>query len=78
MLGEFVALATVSFYDDVDGKSVNENILITEVNTFTEAMMKIEDYYGRDLETVTINLFEGPFVTLSDENVDIYATKGFD
>ena len=66
---EFYATATVQFY--FDETSVEENIVMTEVENFVDAVTRIEAYYGTDLEAIIeLNLFEGPFVTLSDRALE--------
>lgn len=64
---EFIALATVSYYNDADNKTETEKIVLTEVENFVDAMERIEKYYSNDLEQADIELFEGPFFRLTDE-----------
>ena len=68
---EFYATVTVQFYDNVAEVSAEENIVLTEVENFTDAVTRIEAYYGTDLEAIIeLNLFEGPFVTLSNRALE--------
>lgn len=67
MTKEFFATATIQF-NACDDNSYKENIVLTEVESFVDAVARIEAYYGDDLETIIeLNLFEGPFVILKDE-----------
>ena len=68
MTKEFFATATIIRFNDVDGTSCKENIVLTEVENFVDAVARIEAYYGNDLEAIIeLNLFEGPFVILKDK-----------
>jgi hypothetical protein len=64
---ELIAIATVSFYDDINSTTASEKIVLSEVENFVDAVNRIEKYYSRDLEKVDIELLEGPFLTLTDE-----------
>ena len=64
---EFIAIATVSFYNDNTNTTETEKIVLTEVENFVDAMERIEKYYSQDLEQVDIELYEGPFLFLTDE-----------
>ena len=56
MSKEFFATATIQF--NCDGDSYKENIVLTEVENFVDAVARIEAYYGNDLETIIeLNLF---------------------
>ena len=66
MTKDFFATATIQFNCDDD--SYKENIVLTEVENFVDAVARIEAYYGNDLEAIIeLNLFEGPFVILKDK-----------
>ena len=66
MSKEFFATATIQF--NWDGDSCKENIVLTEVENFVDAVARIEAYYGNDLEAIVeLNLFKGPFVILKDK-----------
>ena len=64
---EFIAIATVSFYNEIDNTTETEKIVLSEVENFVDAVERIEKYYARDLEKVDIELLEGPFLTITDE-----------
>ena len=67
---EFIAIATVHYYNDVTNTSDEEYIVLTEVDTFAEAARRIEEYYGLDLESINVTLLDGPFLTLTQDSVD--------
>lgn len=50
MAHDYIAIATCKYYDDSLDNLETETIVITEIETFAEAMAKIESYYGDDLE----------------------------
>lgn len=68
----FLAIAKVSWYNE-DNVIETDYIAITRVDDFCEAMRRIEEYYGNDLESVFIKLVDGPFCQLPRE----YAEKIF-
>ena len=68
---EFIAIATVSYYNDVGNTTETENIVLTEVENYVDAMERIEKYYSHDIEDVHVVLLEGPFLTISDMNLDM-------
>lgn len=70
MAKELFATATIQF-DAGDNNSYKENIVLTEVENFVDAVSRIEAYYGNDLESILeLNLFEGPFVVLNDRALE--------
>ena len=68
---EFIAIATVSYYNDNNNTTETEKIVLTEVENFVDAMERIEKYYSQDLERVVIEVLEGPFLKLTDEAIEI-------
>lgn len=71
MAKEFFATATIQFWNETEDTSQEENIVLTEVENFTDAVARIEAYYGNDMEAIIeLNLFEGPFVTLNDRALE--------
>lgn len=64
---EFIAIATVSYYDEIDNTTETEKIVLSEVENFVDAVERIEKYYSRDLERIDIEIFEGPFLTITNE-----------
>lgn len=66
MAHDYMAIATCKYYNDSLDNLETETIVITEVETFAEAMAKVESYYGDDLETATITLRDGPYFRFPD------------
>ena len=66
----FVAIAKIEYFD-IEGKLSKEAIFLTEIKNFSDAMQKIEKYYGEDLNAVALTLIEGPFAPIKEE----YAEK---
>ena len=75
---EFIAIATVSFYNEMDNETASEKIVLSEVENFVDAVERIEKYYSRDLERVDIEIFEGPFLTITDEALLAIAKKAIE
>ena len=75
---EFIAIATVSFYNEIDNTTETEKIVLSEVENFVDAMERIEKYYARDLEKVDIELLEGPFLTITDEMYKEIVEEGYE
>ena len=72
---EFVAVATIRYYV-ADNNYAEENVLMTHVKNFTEAVKKLEDYYGNDLDTIVkLTLLNGPMAFISKENMDRALTE---
>ena len=64
----YIALATVAWY--IDAERIEENIVMTGVESFTDAARKLEEYYGIDLEKYSITLVEGPFLQVSSRYLE--------
>ena len=72
---EFVAVATIRYYV-ADNNYAEENVLMTHVKNFAEAVKKLEDYYGDDLNTIIeLTLLNGPMAFISKENMDRALTE---
>lgn len=66
---EYIAVATIR-YCVADNNYAEENVLMTHVKNFAEAVKKLEDYYGDDLDTIIeLTLLEGPMAFISKENM---------
>lgn len=66
---EYIAVATIRYYV-ADNNYAEENVLMTHVKNFAEAVKKLEDYYGDDLDTIIeLTLLEGPMAFISKENM---------
>lgn len=71
ILKEFIATATVDWYNESDNETVTDNIVLTNVNSFPEAINLIAEYYGDTIESINnFNLFEGPFLRVSGETLE--------
>lgn len=68
---EFIALAKIEFYDEEEDLRT-ENIIITEVESFVDAVTRIEAYYSNDLYTIVeLTLYDGPFLTTDDTSFNL-------
>ena len=68
-MGDYIAVATVRWVFDNEENS--ENILITNISTYSEAIVKIEELYGEDLVQIdNFTLLDGPFLKVSDKYLD--------
>lgn len=66
---EYIAVATIRYYV-ADNNYAEENVLMTHVKNFAEAVKKLEDYYDNDLDTIIeLTLLEGPMAFISKENM---------
>jgi hypothetical protein len=64
--GNYSAICKVKYYvEDVGTKE--ENVVITNIDNLQDVGERLDEYYGSDLETVTINFIDCPFVILSDK-----------
>ena len=71
MAKEFIALAKIEFYDEEEDLRI-ENIIITEVESFVDAVTRIEAYYSNDLHTIVeLTLYDGPFLTTDDTSFNL-------
>lgn len=76
-LNDFMAVATMTLYDDGHGNEhYKETIVLTNIASFVDAMKKIEDYAGKDLESVNITLYDSPFLTLDDDTLNKIIERG--
>lgn len=72
---EFMAVVKAEFYNEVSQQIETENIVITNVDTYKEAMELVEKYYGDTLEGAHIALITGPFLRVADRIVDEIMTE---
>ena len=72
MTNEFFATCRVTFmYDDGDKYEERvDYIVFTNVATHSDAVRKVDEYYGNDLIGVTVTLFEGPALHIPKELYD--------
>ena len=68
ILKDYIAIATVDWYSDSDNETLTDNVVLTNVGSFQEAMNLIAEYYGDAIESINnFNLLEGPFLRVKDE-----------
>lgn len=73
---EFFAIATVDWYSELENETITDNIVLTNVDSFPEAMNLIAEYYGNTIESINnFNLFEGPFLRVSGETLEKIAKE---
>ena len=71
MAKEFIALAKIEFYDEEDDLRT-DNIIITEVESFADAVARVEAYYSNDLHAIVeLTLYDGPFLTTDDTSFNL-------
>lgn len=67
----YTAVAKVSFWNENKKEMVRENVVLTNVTNFTDAMKQIEGYYGDDLDGCNIRLLDMPFLyAVPDEEIN--------
>ena len=62
----YTALCAVSFYD-ADGNLVKEHIVITGVEDFKEAVERAEDWYGKDLASISVTLHCDSYLIIDEK-----------
>lgn len=76
MENAYIALVTLTYWDEVDNVSRTNHLIFTEVNNYEDTLERIKAYYGDTIEKLTIELLEGPlFVTegiLDNVRKDVY------
>jgi hypothetical protein len=72
MAKEFIALAKIKFYNEEEEDLPTDNIIITEVESFVDAVARIEAYYADDLYAIVeLTLYDGPFLTTDDTSFNL-------
>ena len=64
---KYTALAKVTYYCDFN--EFTDNIMLSDVNDFSDAVRRIEEYYEKDLQEIKITLYDCWFP--SPEDLDI-------
>ena len=68
-MGDYIAVINIEWM--FDDRQMSENIIITDVNNFTEAVAKVEKVYGNDLVQINnFTLLGGPFLKVSDKYLE--------
>ena len=70
MLNEYTALVTAHWYCEYDNATLEDNLVLTNVKSYSDAMEQIEEYYKDDLEDVSITLLEGPFLRVKGDTLE--------
>lgn len=68
MLKNYIAFCTVRSFDD-EFNFTTENFILTNIESYEEAVKLIENYFSEvsGIDSINISLAEGPFLNL-DEN----------
>jgi len=61
-----LAMAKVRYWNEVEGLTENCNVLLY-CNSFVDGVEQLEEYYGKELEKVEIELFDTGLWHVSDE-----------
>lgn len=71
---KYYALVEVSWYNeysDALNKSSIDHVVLTDVSSFADAMVKMEEYYGNDLESCKVTLMgDTQYLHVSKETYD--------
>ena len=71
MTKEFIALVKIEFYNE-EKDLETDNIIITNVKNFTEAVMRLESYYSNNLyKIIELTLYDGPFLKSDSVSFDL-------
>jgi hypothetical protein len=75
---EFFAVCCVTFIAEYveEYKEETDYIILTDIDTYSDAVSKLEEYYGDDLISLTITLFEGPVFRMPKEIYDSILKNG--
>lgn len=75
---EFFAVCRITFIAEYteDYKEETDYIILTDIDTYSEAVSKLEEYYGDDLISLTITLFDGPVFRMPKEIYDSLLENG--
>lgn len=72
MAKEFIAVATIDWHSEREETTRTDNILLSEVEDYKDAVARIENMYGNSLEFMQVTLLEGPFIHLSGRYLDMF------
>ena len=66
---EFFAVCRITFIAEYteEYKEETDYVILTDIDTYSEAVSKLEEYYGDDLISLTITLFDGPIFRMPKE-----------
>ena len=64
-------LCKVDYWDEEKKRIITENIVLY-ADSFAEAAARVEDYYGKEMESLAINMYEeGGLWKVSDSQAEI-------
>ena len=76
-MNDLYAAASIRYY--FDDNAFTENLILTDIANFADAVAKIERYYGTDLDAILyLELFEGPFPILNDKAFKAFINGEYD
>lgn len=75
---EFFAVCRITFIAEYteEYKEETDYIILTDIDTYSDAVSKLEEYYGDDLISLTVTLFDGPIFRMSKEIYDSLLENG--
>ena len=75
---EFFAVCRITFIAEYteDYKEETDYVILTDIDTYSDAVSRLEEYYGNDLISLTITLLNGPFFRISKEIYDSLIENG--
>ena len=72
---EYIAIAIINYFNDIAETTNKEIIVLTEVESYKDAITRIENHYGLDIEDIQITLIEGPFLKIDHQTLDKIMTE---
>lgn len=75
---EFFAVCRITFIAEYteEYKEETDYIILTDIDTYSDAVSKLEEYYGDDLISLTVTLFDGPIFRMPKEIYDSLLENG--
>ena len=74
-LNDYVAIVSADIYLEDENKTIEENIVLTNVSSYAFAAEMVEDYYGSSLASFEITLIDGPFLHINDDTLEKIMTQ---
>jgi hypothetical protein len=60
----YTAMCKVTFFEDCN--IITDYSIITNVGSHSEAVIKLEDYYGTNIESVKVTLIDTPIALINE------------
>lgn len=75
---EFFAVCRITFITEYteEYKEETDYVILTDIDTYSDAVSRLEEYYGNDLISLTITLFDGPIFRMPKEIYDSIIENG--